>query len=87
MKDWLLSQLKIERPGYNEYKINLAAKSAGEREARLQRMRINQSERLAVVSWPPSNSSLINKFNTEGYIMSCIFPLCFQPVLQDFIAP
>ena len=50
MKDGLLSQLKKERPGYSGCKIRLAAESAGEREARLQQIRINQSERLAAES-------------------------------------
>ena len=39
MKDSLLSQVKKERP---EMRDRLAAESAEEREARLQRMRINR---------------------------------------------
>ncbi len=38
------------------------------------------------VSWPPSGSTPINEFNTEGYI-SCAFPTLFPTGAADFIAP
>ena len=38
------------------------------------------------VSWPPSGSTPINEFNTEGY-MSCAFPTLFPTGAADFLAP
>ena len=38
------------------------------------------------VSWPPSSSTAINEFNTEGY-MSCSFPTLFPTGAADFLAP
>ena len=38
------------------------------------------------VSWPPSSSTPINEFNTEGY-MSCAFPTLFPTGAADFLAP
>ena len=38
------------------------------------------------VSWPPTGSTPINEFNTEGY-MSCAFPTLFPTGAADFIAP
>ena len=38
------------------------------------------------VMWPPSRSTPINEFNTEGY-MSCGFPTVFLTVAADFVAP
>ncbi len=38
------------------------------------------------LSWPPSGSTPINEFNTEGYI-SCAFPTLFPTGAADFIAP
>ena len=38
------------------------------------------------VSWPPTGSTPINEFNTEGYT-SCAFPTLFPTGAADFIAP
>ena len=38
------------------------------------------------VSWPPSDSTPINEFNTEGYI-TCAFPTLFPTGAADFVAP
>ena len=37
------------------------------------------------VSWPPSKSTPINEFTTEGYI-SCTFPTLFPTSAADFVA-
>ena len=38
------------------------------------------------MSWPPSGSTTIDEFNTEGY-MSCAFPTLFPTGATDFLAP
>ena len=45
-----------------------------------------QPETHPPVSWPPSGSTPINEFNTEGYI-SCAFPTLFPTGAADFLAP
>ena len=45
-----------------------------------------QPEAHPTVSWPPSGSTPINEFSTEGYI-SCAFPTLFPTGAADFLAP
>ena len=61
-----------------------------EQETVQQSVQQRQSRQQAVapptISWPPSGSTPINEFTTEGY-NSCAFPTLFPTGAADFVAP
>ena len=52
----------------------------------VQERQSHQQPATPTLSWPPSGSTPVNEFNTEGYI-SCAFPTLFSTGAADFIAP